>query len=78
MTFPTGSTFATQVNEAWEVGKEMEINLWGVANEVGIRTEETLGHQPLFKSQTNYSAKEKAAKVREVSVERIKDSPPRL
>jgi hypothetical protein len=27
MTFPTGSTFATQVNEAWEVGKEMEINL---------------------------------------------------
>jgi hypothetical protein len=41
--FPTRSTFATQINEAWEVGEEMEIDSRGVVNEVGIGVEETLG-----------------------------------
>jgi hypothetical protein len=46
---PTISTSVTQGNEAREVEEEMEINLLGVVNEVGIEVEETLGNQPLLK-----------------------------
>jgi hypothetical protein len=75
--FPTKSTFATQTSEVWEVGEEMEINSWGAMNEIGIGVEETLGNWPVPESQTDYSAREKAAKVREVLMEKVKDSPPR-
>jgi hypothetical protein len=34
--FSIGSTFATQANKAWEVGKEMEINSCGLVIEIGI------------------------------------------
>ncbi len=56
----------------------MEIDLQRVANEVGTRAEETSSNQPLPESQIDSGTIEKVAKVWEVSVERIKDSPPKL
>jgi hypothetical protein len=75
--FLTGSTFATQISEAWEVGEEMEIDLWRAVNEVGTRVEETLDNWPLQENQTDSSAREKAAKIWEVLMVKVNDSPPR-
>jgi hypothetical protein len=55
----------------------MEIDSRGVVNEVGIGVEETLGSWPLPKSQTDFNAREKAAKVWKVLMVKVNDSPPR-
>lgn len=75
--FPTRPTFVAQINEAWEVGEEMEIDSWRTMNEVGTWVEETLGSWPLSESQIDSSAREKNANVREVLMEKVKDSPSR-
>jgi hypothetical protein len=75
MAFPTRSTSTTQTNEAWEVKEEMEINSQRAASEVGIGAKEALGNQPLSKNQIDSNVWEKSVEIREVSMERVQDSP---
>jgi hypothetical protein len=46
-------------------------------NEVGIGVEETLGNCSVPESQTDSNARERVTKVREVLMEKVKDSSPR-
>ncbi len=77
MAFATGSTSTTRTSEAQEVGEEIEIDSCRVDTNVSTKTQEKPISQPQLKLQPNSSIKGKAPKVQKVSMEKVKDSPPR-